>query len=64
MEKEYSDYQYSKRDLEKAYTSGMEYSIAILEKTIGLSINGQRKILESLKKMIAERKVEAVMNSR
>lgn len=64
MENGYSNYQYSKRDLEKAYTSGMEYSVAILERTIGLSEIGQRMMLESLRKKIDERKVEAVMNSR
>lgn len=55
---------YSKNDLERAYTSGMEYSITILEKMIGLSSPGQKQMLDALRKLVAKRKVKSVMSGR
>ena len=52
---------YSRRDLEKAYDMGLEMAIAMLEKSIGLSVAGQRYMLERLKEMIIEGKVNDVM---
>jgi len=64
MSEIHQDHKYSKNDLERAYTSGLEYSITILEKMIGLSSMGQREMLEVLRKLIAKRKVKTVMTGR
>ena len=63
MEERYPEQLYSKVDLEKAYTSGLEYSVTILERTIGLPPIEQIIILGLLKKMIINRKIKATMDS-
>jgi len=40
---------------------GLEYAIVALEKSIGLSIEGQRRIIDLLRQKIEQYKVEAVM---
>ncbi|MFC1866530.1 hypothetical protein ACFL0H_00090 [Thermodesulfobacteriota bacterium] len=54
MQEEYSDYVYSKKDIDMAFTMGLDSAIYALEQSIGLSPEGQRHMLESLKEMIEQ----------
>ena len=49
---------YRKEDVEKAYDMGLENAILVLEKSIGLSINGQREMLDMLKRMRSENRIK------
>jgi hypothetical protein len=63
MGERYPEHLYSERDLEKAYTSGLESAVVVLEKSIGLNQLEQIIMLRCLKKMIIDRKVRATMSS-
>jgi len=63
MGERYPEHLYPKRNLEKAYTSGLENAVVLLEKAIGLNQLEQIIMLRSLKKMIIDRKVKATMSS-
>lgn len=58
---EYSEHIYTEHDVEKAYTMGLETAAAVFEKSLGLSIKGQRLVLNRLKEHIVEDKVKSVM---
>jgi len=60
MGDEYSEYIYSAKDIEKAFDMGLESAVVILEKSIGLSIEGQRHLLERMKNKIMEGKISAL----
>ena len=45
-----------KISLEKAYLMGLESALVVLEKSVGLAPEGQKKMLESLKKMVQKEK--------
>jgi hypothetical protein len=62
MGERYPEHLYSKRDLEKAYTSGLDSAVVILEKSIGLSQLEQMIMLRSLKEMIIDRKLKATIS--
>ncbi len=49
---------YRKEDVEKAYDMGLENAILVLEKSIGLSVNGQREMLNMLKRMRNENRIK------
>lgn len=51
---------YRRKDLEKAYDMGLENAIIILEKSIGLSVDGQKEMLNSLKKMRDENRIRSM----
>jgi hypothetical protein len=53
---------YSEKDLAKAYIDGLECAIVVMEKAINLSYTGQRLMLESLKKVVYEYKMKAVID--
>jgi stalled ribosome rescue protein Dom34 len=59
MENKYSEYVYSEKDIEKAFNMGVESTLVILEKSIGLSPEGQRHLLERMKNKIMEGKISA-----
>ncbi|MFC1534399.1 hypothetical protein ACFL7M_13645 [Thermodesulfobacteriota bacterium] len=63
MEDKYSDYVYSKEDIDKAYTMGLESAVVVLEKSIGLSPEGQRYILDRLKNIIEGDKILCVLSN-
>lgn len=63
MEIEHSDYKYSKEDLDKAYSMGLECGAVVLKESIGLTCEAQEYMLEFLKKKILEDKVAAAMSS-
>jgi len=63
MGERYPEHHYSKRELEKAYTSGLETAVVVLEKAIGLSQFEQILLLRSLKRILFDRKVKATMSS-
>ena len=50
---------YNREDIEKAYDMGLESAIMILEKSIGLSINGQKQMLNMLKRMQSENRIKS-----
>jgi hypothetical protein len=56
MENKYRELPYLKIELEKAYIMGLESAVVVLEKSTGLSPEGQREMVESLKKMIQRKK--------
>ena len=60
MGDEYSEYIYSSKDIEKAFDMGMDTALVIMEKSIGLTVEGQRNLLEKMKKKINESKISVV----
>ena len=62
MENEYSDYVYSVRDLDQAFNIGLQSSVYILEKSVGLTPEGLQLMIEGLKKMIDQSEVIAIMS--
>jgi hypothetical protein len=60
MEDKYSEYVYSAKDIEKAFDMGLDTAFGIMEKSIGLSVGGQRHLLDRMKKKIIESKISAV----
>jgi hypothetical protein len=52
---------YTAEDLDKAFSHGVEYSLAILEKSMGLSPAEQRHLLLRMKRKIMKDKIKAVM---
>lgn len=52
-----SEHIYKKEDIEKAYDMGWESAIMILEKSIGMSVDGQKELVIMLKKMRSENRV-------
>jgi len=62
MENKYREHAYSKKDIDKAYIIGLESAVFVLEKSIGLSPEGQREMLESLKEMVQKEKVSVAMS--
>lgn len=58
MGEAFKEHIYKKEDIEKAYDMGWESAIMILEKSIGMSEDGQRELLSMLKKMRSENRVE------
>ena len=54
----FNEHIYKKEDIEKAYDMGWESAIMILEKSIGMSVDGQRELLNLLKKMRNENRLE------
>lgn len=57
MTEGYFEHLYKKEDIEKAYDMGWESAIMILEKSIGMSIDGQKELLNMLKKMRCENRL-------
>ena len=53
-----NDHIYKKADIEKAYDMGWESAIMILEKSIGMSVDSQRKLVSMLKKMRNKNRIE------
>jgi hypothetical protein len=53
---------YSEKDLDKAYIDGLECAIVVMEMAINLSYTGQRIMIESLKKVVSEHKMKAVID--
>ncbi|MDM7919278.1 MAG: hypothetical protein QUS12_08950 [Methanosarcina sp.] len=53
-----SEHIYRKEDVEKAYDMGLENAILVLEKSIGLSVNGQKEMLNMLKRMRSENRLK------
>ena len=53
---------YFKRDVDKAYTMGLENAIVILEQTVGLSRQGQVQMIKKLKERIMRDKIETVID--
>ncbi|NLD38282.1 MAG: hypothetical protein GX654_15575 [Desulfatiglans sp.] len=53
-----SEHIYRKEDVEKAYDMGLENAIMVLEKSIGLSVKGQREMLNLLKRMRNENRLK------
>ena len=60
MGKALNEYIYKKEDIEKAYDMGWESAIMILEKSIGMSVDGQKELLSMLKKMRSENRVQSL----
>ena len=60
MEDKYSEHVYSAKDIEKAFDMGLDTAFAIMEKSIGLSVEGQKKLLESMKKRLIESRISAI----
>ncbi len=58
MGKAFNEHIYKKEDIEKAYDMGWESAIMILEKSIGMSVDGQKELLSMLKKMRSENRVQ------
>ena len=53
----FNEHIYKKEDIEKAYDMGWESAIMILEKSIGMSVDGQKELLGMLKKMRCENRL-------
>ena len=58
---QYCEPHYLKISLDKAYIMGLESAVALLEKSIKLSPEGQKEMLERLKEMIQKEKAEKAM---
>ena len=54
------DRNYTIKDINKAFSMGQESAVVILEKSVGLSIEGQRLLINCLKKRIAGDKIKAM----
>ncbi len=62
MSKEIHEHIYLKHDIDKAFNMGVEAAVAAFERTIGLSRDNQRLVLNRIKDMLLEAKAETVMN--
>ncbi len=62
MGKAFDEHIYKKEDIEKAYDMGWESAIMILEKSIGMSVDGQKELLSMLKKMRSENRVKPFLS--
>ena len=62
MNKEIPEHIYLKDDIDKAFNMGVEAVVSAFEKTIGLSQDKQRIVLNRIKDMLLETKAETVMN--
>ncbi len=60
MAEGFNDHIYKKEDIEKAYDMGWESAIMILEKSIGMSVDGQKELLNMLKKMRFENRLSQI----
>ncbi|GEM_PF-3538857 len=58
MTGEIAEHIYRREDIEKAYDMGLENAILVLEKSIGLSVKGQREMLNMLKRMRNENRLK------
>lgn len=58
MREGFIEHIYKKEDIEKAFDMGLENAIMILEKSIGMSVRGQREMLNMLKKMRSENRIK------
>ncbi|MGD9159571.1 MAG: hypothetical protein PVG39_14255 [Desulfobacteraceae bacterium] len=58
MAEGFIEHVYKKEDIEKAYDMGWENAIMILEKSIGMSVDGQKELLSMLKKMRSENRIK------
>ena len=58
MAEGFNEHIYKKEDIEKAYDMGWENAIMILEKSIGMSVGGQKELLNMLKKMRSENRIQ------
>jgi hypothetical protein len=54
----FNEHIYKKEDIEKAYDMGWENAIIILEKSIGMSLDSQKELLNMLKKMRSENRAD------
>ena len=52
---------YTLADINEAFSMGLESAVVILEKSIGLSIQGRRQMIDLLKKRIQKDKIEAAI---
>jgi len=57
MGEAFGEHIYKKEDIEKAYDMGWESAIMILEKSIGMSVDGQKELLGMLKKMRSKNRI-------
>ncbi len=62
MNKEIPDHIYYKNDIDKAFIMGVDTALSVFEKTIGMSYDKQRHILNSLKNMLIEDKADLLMD--
>ena len=63
MGDEYSEYVYSKKDIDKAFYMGLETAIVVLEESMALSRTDRRYMLDFLKKRIIWNKIKAIMEN-
>ena len=62
MNKEIPEHIYLKDDIDKAFNMGVEAVVSAFEKTIGLSQDKQRLVLNRIKDMLLEAKAETAMS--
>ena len=63
MSKNIPDHIYMKEDIDKAYDMGVDMAVSLFEKTIGMSQEKQRIILNRIKDMLLEKKAEVAMSN-
>ena len=61
MGKEIPEHIYLKNDIDRAFNMGLETGVALFEKTIGMSQESQRTILNRIKDMLIADKTESAM---
>ena len=61
LDNKHSEKIYTVNDLNKAFSMGQEFAVVVLEKSVGLSPKGQRRLIECLKKQIAEDKIKCIL---
>jgi len=62
MKRELPDHIYFKHDIDRAFNWGLETAVDVFEKSLGLSHDNQKLILDKLKDLLSEDKARAVMD--
>ena len=64
MNREIQEHIYFKNDIDKAFNMGIDTALSIFEKTIGMTHDNQRLLLQKVKNKIMEDNAEVVSSKR
>ena len=61
MTKELPEHIYFRNDIDRAFNWGLETGLAVFEKSLGLSFDNQKLVLDKVKRMLAKDKTLIAM---
>ena len=61
MTKELPNHIYHKEDIDRAFNWGVQTGLAVFEKSLGMSFDNQKYVLDRVKNMLMEDKAAAVL---